>query len=264
MRKQLWIPLAILALLLLFALFAPWLAPYDPQFVNASNRLLPPSSHHLLGTDQLGRDILSRLIYGTRFSLLLAVIIVFLESGLGLILGLIVGWYQGRLETSFLWLVNLISAFPTFLVSLAIASFLGQGLWNLVIALVAVRWIYYARLMINLVKTASQEDFVLSARLMGLPFHYILKQHIFPFVYRPILVLALMSIGQVILLISGMSFLGIGIQPDVAEWGMMLHDARPYFRTASWMMLVPGFAIFLTVMSFNLLSDFFDQKRKEL
>lgn len=260
MTKRLLFSLIILGILALAALFSSQLAPFDPQYVDVANKLAPPDQLHLLGTDQLGRDIFSRLLAGARFSLLLSLTITFLELLLGVGVGLVVGWYQGKLETSFLWLANVISAFPSFLLSLATVGILGQGLLNMILAIVLVEWLFYARLVTNLVKTAKQETYVLAAQTMGLSVWHILKKHILPFIYKPILVVALMNIGNIILMISGFSFLGIGVQPNIAEWGMMLHDARPYFRVAIWMMMAPGLAIFLTVISFNLLGEYFDEK----
>lgn len=260
MSKRLIFSVTVLILLTLAALFAPLLAPFDPQYIDVSQKLLPPNSTHLLGTDQLGRDVFARLLYGARYSLFLALTISFLEVAIGVAVGLFVGWYQGKIESIFLWLANILSAFPSFQLSLATAGILGQGMGNMILAIVVVEWIYYARLMTNLVKSSKTEHYVVTAQTMGLSLWHILKKHIIPFVYKPILVLVLMNIGNIILMISGFSFLGIGVQPNVTEWGMMLHDARSYFRTATWMMLAPGVAIFLTVMAFNLFGEHFDEK----
>ncbi|MBS4749689.1 ABC transporter permease subunit [Granulicatella sp. zg-ZJ] len=260
MSKRFIFSLTILSILLICAIFASMIAPFDPQYVDITHKLLAPEQSHLLGTDQLGRDVLSRLLYGARFSLFLAFLITVLEVTIGVTIGLIIGWYQGKVEQTFLWFANVISAFPSFLLSLATIGILGQGMSNMVIAVVIVEWVYYARLVINLVKSAKEESFVTASLTMGMPIIHVLKVHILPFIYKPILVVALMNIGNIILMISGFSFLGIGVQPNVSEWGMMLHDARPYFRTAVWTMMSPGLAIFLTVISFNLLGEHFDEK----
>ncbi|MGT2756292.1 ABC transporter permease [Streptococcus ovuberis] len=260
MAKRLFLPGTLLIFLFLIALIGPALVSHDPQYIDVSQKLLAPTRSHWFGTDQLGRDILSRLVSGARFSLFLALIITVLEVSIGSLVGLLVGWYQGRLEDGFLWLANVASAFPSFLLSLAAAGILGQGIVNMMVAIVMVEWIFYARLVANLVKTAKQEAYVMAAEMMGMSTGHILRYHIFPFVYKPILVLALMNIGNIILMISSFSFLGIGVQPNITEWGMMLYDARPYFRTASWMMMAPGLAIFLTVLSFNVLSDVVEEK----
>ncbi|EHI70062.1 ABC transporter permease [Streptococcus ictaluri] len=260
MSKRLVIPLCTMSILLMSALLAPFMAPYDPRAIDISHKLLAPSPHHWLGTDQLGRDIFSCLLHGARYSIGIALIISSLELGIGAFVGLLVGWFQGKTEGLFLWLANLISAFPSFLLSLVTVGILGQGLGNLVIAIVVVEWVYYARLMTNLVKSAKKEAYVINAQMMGLSFWNILKTHILPFVYQPILVMVFMNIGNIILMISGFSFLGIGVQPNVTEWGMMLHDARAYFRVATWMMISPGIAIFITVFVFNSLGEALDQK----
>ncbi|GGE33815.1 ABC transporter permease [Streptococcus himalayensis] len=260
MTKRFLFSSCILFLLLFCALFAPVLIPFDPQYVDVANKLSPPDAQHLLGTDQLGRDILSRLISGARFSLFLSLMITVLEVVIGVGVGLFVGWYQGRAERIFLWFANVISAFPSFLLSLATIGILGQGLTNMIVAIVIVEWVFYARLVTNLVKSAKQEHYVVAAKTMGMSAIHILKYHILPFIYKPILVIALMNIGNIILMISGFSFLGIGVQPNITEWGMMLHDARPYFRTALWMMMAPGLAIFCTVISFNLAGEYFEEK----
>ena len=260
MKKSVMFSIFILGLLVFLALFASFIAPYDPQYVDVSNKLLSPSSEHLLGTDQLGRDVFSRLLYGARYSLFLAVVISILEVVTGFIVGLVVGWYQGKMEGVFLWFTNVLMAFPSFLLSLATVGILGQGMSNMIIAIVIIEWIYYARIVTNLVISTKQEPYVVSAQIMGMGSFHILKNHILPFIYKPVLVILLMNIGNIILMISGFSFLGIGVQPNVSEWGLMLHDARAYFRVAPWMMIAPGLAIFLTVISFNLFGEYIEEK----
>lgn len=260
MSKRFIFSICILSVLLICAIFAPVISPFDPQFVDVSNKLQAPDSIHWLGTDQLGRDVASRLIYGARYSLFLACTISILEGVIGLFFGLFIGWYQGRAEKIFLWFANIISAFPSFLLSLATVGILGQGIGNLILSIVVIEWIFYARIVVNLVKTAKEEAFVMTARMMGLSTWHILKTHILPFIYKPILVMLLMNIGNIILMISGFSFLGIGVQPSMTEWGLMLHDARAYFRTATWMMLSPGIAILWTVIAFNLFGEIVEER----
>lgn len=260
MSKRFLFSIFILSFLSFCAIFASLISPFDPQFVDVSNKLQAPDATHWLGTDQLGRDVASRLIYGARYSLFLAISISILEGALGLVLGLFIGWYQGRVEKVFLWLANIISAFPSFLLSLATVGILGQGMGNLILSIVVIEWIFYARMVVNLVKTAKEEAFVMTAKMMGLSTWHTLITHILPFIYKPILVMLLMNVGNIILMISGFSFLGIGVQPSMAEWGLMLHDARAYFRTATWMMLSPGLAIFLTVIAFNLFGEVVEEK----
>lgn len=258
--KKVILPLIFLAIMGICICFADVISPHDPQLVTISEKLLAPSREHLFGTDHLGRDIFSRMIEGAKLSLLLAIVISILEIAIGGFVGLLVGWYEGSVEKVFLWLANIMSSFPSFLLSLATVGILGQGLINLIVAIVSIEWLFYARVVANIVKSSKQENFVKSARIMKKSTAHIVTKHLIPFTYKPILVLALMNIGSIILMISGFSFLGVGVQPDTAEWGMMLYDARPYFRTAPWTMMAPGLMIFLTVMSFNVLSDVLESK----
>lgn len=246
----------VLTILLICVLFAPVLAPYDPYEVNVSIKMAPPSLDHLLGTDNLGRDVLSRLIYGAQYSITLALTISLLDILLGGTVGLIVGWHGGKLEKCFYWIASIFSTFPSFLLAIATAGVLGQGHVNLIISIVLVEWIYYARLVSNFVQTQKFSYHVIAAKLLGYKNGYVIMKHILPFIYRPVLTLALMNIGSMVLMISSFSFLGIGVQPSLAEWGMMLHDAKNFFRTNVGLMLYPSIAIFLTVMAFNTLGRY--------
>lgn len=260
MSKVKYVLLFWMFIILVMAVFSTWLAPFDPQEIHLSDRLLEPDSAHLLGTDQLGRDVYSRVLFGARYSLLLALTITFLEIVLGIGVGLLVGWYQGKVKSFFLWLANSISAFPSFMLALVLVAFFGQGVVNLIIAIVAVEWFYYARFVIQLVEEIKQAEFVEVAQMMNLPVRKIIWRHILPFVYKPVLVLALMNVGSIILMISAFSFLGLGLQPTMPEWGMMLHDARPYFNGANWLMWAPGLAIFATVASFNYMGEYVSER----
>ncbi len=255
-----YIALVIAFGLLAIAVFAPQLAPYDPQYVELSQKLEAPSAEHILGTDHMGRDVYSRLLYGSRLSLSISFAIIVLNLLIGCPIGLVVGWYSGKAEKVFTWFANIILAFPTFLLSMALAGVLGQGIGNIILAVVSVGWVYYARLLRNMVFNVKNSEYVLSAKAMGAPSWYIITKHILPFVFKPVLIVALMKVGEIVLMISGFSFLGIGVQPNVAEWGMMLNDAKPYFRTIPGLVLYPGVAIFLTVFVFNLLGEYFEKK----
>ncbi|XVG95417.1 ABC transporter permease [Eubacteriales bacterium KG127] len=255
-----YILLSLAILLILIAIFAPLLSPYDAEHVELSNKLMMSSKKHLLGTDHMGRDILSRLIYGTRLSLSISSAIIFLNLIIGLPIGLAVGWYGGKAEACFTWLTNIIMSFPTFLLSLSFAGILGQGIGNIIIAVSSVGWVYYARIVRNMVFTVKETEYVLFAKTMGASSLYILKTHVLPFVIKPVLIVALMNIGEIVLMISGFSFLGIGVQPNVAEWGMMLNDAKAYFRSIPGMTIYPGVAILITVLTFNLLGEYFEKK----
>ncbi len=257
-NKVFYISVAIIIILSLIAIFAPILAPHDPQFLDISKKLKPPSAEHLLGTDHLGRDVLSRLIYGTRLSLTLSTLITVLTLLIGFPIGLFVGWKGGVVDKVFSWFANVFMAFPSFLLSMALAGILGQGLDNIIIAVTIVGWVYYARIIRNMVFTVKHNEYVKIAQTMGASSAYIIRKHILPFVFKPILIVALTQMGNVILMISGFSFLGIGVQPNISEWGMMLNDARPFFRRVPGLMLYPGMAIFITVLTFNLIGENFD------
>lgn len=246
--------------LIAVAIFAPVLAPYDPQYIDISNKLQVSSSKHLLGTDHLGRDVLSRLIYGTRLSLSISAVITICTLLISFPVGLAVGWMGGRLEKTFSWFANIVMAFPGFLLSMAFAGILGQGIGNIVLAVTMVEWVYYSRVLRNMVFTVKNYEYVLVSRSMGASTFYIISRHIFPFVFKPILILALMNVGNIILMISSFSFLGIGVQPNISEWGMMLNDAKQFFRRIPGLVMYPGMAIFVTVLTFNLLGENFDKK----
>lgn len=259
-NKIFYFALVIAVILILVALLAPSLSPYDPQYVDISNKLAPPSTIHRLGTDHLGRDVLSRLLHGTRLSLMISFWITVLTLCIGFPVGLFVGWKGGRADRIFSWFANIVMAFPSFLLSMAFAGILGQGLNNIVVAVTMVEWVYYARILRNMVFNVKNHEYVMIAEAMGASPFYIIRKHILPFVFKPILIVALMNIGNIILMISGFSFLGIGVQPNISEWGMMLNDAKPYFRRIPGLMMYPGFAIFITVLTFNLLGENFDRK----
>ncbi len=260
-NKVFYVAVLIIVFLVMVAIFAPLIAPYDPQYLDISLKLKPPSAEHIFGTDHLGRDVFSRLIYGTRISLLLATIITVINLLIAFPIGLFVGYKGGRVDKVFSWFANIIMAFPSFLLSMSLAGILGQGVENIVIAVTVVGWVYYARIIRNMVFNVKNNAYVKVAVTMGAPSSYIIRKHIFPFVFKPILVIALSQIGSVILMISGFSFLGIGVQPNVSEWGMMLNDARPYFRRIPMLMTYPGMAILLSVLAFNLIGDNFDYEK---
>lgn len=259
-NKLFYVALVLAIILILIAIFAPMIAPYDPQYIDLSNKLKLPSELHPLGTDHLGRDVLSRLLYGTRLSLSISMAITILTLLISFPIGLFVGWFGGRVEKVFSWFSGIVMAFPSFLLSMAFAGILGQGIDNIVIAVTMVEWVYYARILRNMVLTVKNNEYVQVAQSMGASPFYIIRKHILPFVFKPILIIALMNIGSIILMISGFSFLGIGVQPNISEWGMMLNDAKSYYRTIPGLVMYPGLAIFVTVLTFNLLGENFDKK----
>ncbi len=260
-NKVFYFAVIIIVILVFVAVFAPFIAPHDPQLLDISLKLKPPSADYPLGTDHLGRDVLSRLIYGTRISLLLATVITVINLLIAFPIGLFVGYKGGVFDKVFSWFANIIMAFPSFLLSMSLAGIMGQGINNVVIAVTAVGWIYYARVIRNMVLNVKNRPYVKVAVTMGASSSYIIRKHILPFVVKPIIVIALSQIGSVILMISGFSFLGIGVQPNVSEWGMMLNDARPYFRRIPMLMTYPGMAILISVLAFNLIGDNFDYEK---
>ncbi|QOS98699.1 ABC transporter permease subunit [Brevibacterium sp. JNUCC-42] len=245
----------IIFFLILLALFAPFWSPNDPYLVDITHKLLGPSSEFPLGTDHLGRCIWSRLIYGTRTSLGTA----FLVMGLTMIISIPIGIYAGFrgswVDYLFMRICDILMAFPSLLLSLALIGILGPGLGNLILAMVLVQWVFYARVIRGMVLSVKEQHFVLAAKVCGTPKLVIVIKHILPTIISQVVVLAFMDIGGIVLAISGLSFLGLGIQPPGAEWGMMINDSKPFFRNNPSLMLYPGMMILIFVISFNLFGE---------
>jgi len=247
--------LAIVAGVALIAIAAPLIAPDDPTRVDAVRRLAPPSADALLGTDNLGRDILSRLIWGARLSLGTAGLAAVLILTIGVGLGMIAGFYGGLLDDLLMRIVDVLLAFPALILALAIAGVLGPSITSVMIGIVAVAWADYARVMRGQVLSARERQYVEAARATGVRNTRILARHLLPNVLPPILVLASLEMGGLILAISGLSFLGLGAQPPTPEWGAMLNDGRSFIAAAPQLMIYPGLAISIVVVGFNLLGD---------
>lgn len=247
--------LVIVAGVTLIAIAAPLIAPDDPTRVDALRRLAPPSADTLLGTDNLGRDILSRLIWGARLSLGTAGLAAVLILTIGVGLGMIAGFYGGLLDDLLMRIVDVLLAFPALILALAIAGVLGPSIMSVMIGIVAVAWADYARVMRGQVLSARERQYVEAARATGVPNTRILVRHLLPNVLPPILVLASLEMGGLILAISGLSFLGLGAQPPTPEWGAMLNDGRSFIAAAPQLMIYPGLAISIVVVGFNLLGD---------
>ena len=241
--------------LLLAGLLAPWLPLDDPAEINLSERLLSPSSEHLLGTDHLGRDTFSRLIHGARTTLLAAVATLALSMTIALTVGTLSGYYGGWPDTALMGVVDLLLAFPSLILALAVAGVLGPGLFNVLLAAGAVWWVGHARIIRGITLGARQMEYVTAARAAGAGNLRIILRHIAPNILGPIIVIASLDIGWIILGIAGLSFLGLGAQPPTPEWGAMLNDARPHLQTEPRLLLLPGAAIFVAVLGFNLLGD---------
>jgi len=247
--------LAIVAVAVTAAIAAPVLAPHDPTAINLDNRLISPDRDFPLGTDHLGRDELSRLLHGARATLGTAAVVLAAVFAIALTVGTLSGYYGGWLDTILMGLVDLLLAFPGLILAVAIAGTLGPSLMNVMIAMAAVWWAGYARLVRGMVLSMRNREFVEAARALGASDRRIMVFHIWRNILGPVVVLATLDMGGIILGISGLSFLGLGAQPPIPEWGAMLNDGRPFLQTAPQMMLYPGAAIFLVVLGFNLLGD---------
>lgn len=248
---------AMLAILLAMGLFSPWLAPHPPNQQDLMAAMLPPdwTGPYVLGTDHVGRDILSRIIYGSRVSLIIAGAVAIFASATGVVLGVIAGWFGGWIDDAIQKLVEIFWSFPPLMLAIAIVAFVGQGLGIVIIALTAQRWIPYCRVTRAETIALREREFILSARTLGASDGFIIRHHILPNVMLSIIVMTSFAMANAIIAESALSFLGLGVPPAIPTWGGMLSDARSYISTAWWMALFPGLAIFLTVLGMNLLGD---------
>jgi peptide/nickel transport system permease protein len=254
-------PLAATGVLLvivfvLCAIFAPWLAPYDPAQINLPMRLTSPNAAHWCGTDELGRDILSRLIYGARISMLVGSSVVALSLALGLVIGSISGYYGGRIDRFVnVVLMNAFLSFPGILLAIAFVAFRGPGIFNLVLALSLGGWVGYARLVRAQVLATREKEFVEAARALGATDLRVIVRHILPNIIQPVIVQAAIGMAGAILAEATMSFLGLGVPPPAASWGSMLNDARAHLFDAAHLVLFPAATVMLAVLSFNFIGD---------
>jgi peptide/nickel transport system permease protein len=247
--------LVIVAVLVFTAIFAPFLAPYNPYTVALDQRLQPPGGQHLLGTDELGRDILSRLIYGARVALWVGIVTVVLAGTLGVSGGLVAGYLGGTWDAIIMRLVDVFLAFPVIILAIAIVAVRGPGLTNVLIALALAYWTSYARVARGTVLLLREEEYTWAARALGAAPGRIMWRHLLPNAFAPLVVLASLGMGNAILAEAALSFLGLGIQPPEASWGSMLNFGMQFLRDASYLSTFPGMAIFVTVLGFNLLGD---------
>ncbi|TNF04608.1 MAG: ABC transporter permease [Gammaproteobacteria bacterium] len=249
------IGLLLLLLIILAALFAPWVAPYDPNKIAFSQKLLPPSAEHWMGTDKFGRDIFSRVLYGARTSLIIGGAVTLTAMLIGIPVGLISGYFGGRVDTVLMRLSDVFLAFPPLLLPIAITAALGSGLANAMIAL-AVSWFpWYARIMRGAVLRIRSESFIAAARAMGVSHGRILQRHVLPNATTPVIVQGSMDFGYTILAAASLSFIGLGAKPPMIEWGLMAASSRSQFLENPWTVLFPGLAIFVLVMAVNLVGD---------
>lgn len=247
------IGLVIVAVWVIAMVAAPWLTSFDPT-VPTADLLQPPSATYLFGTDELGRDVLTRVIYGSRVSLPLAFLLVVLAVAIGGVIGAIAGYFGGWVDSVLMRIVDIVFAFPAIVLAMVVTAVLGPSLQNAVLALALVTWPTYARVVRGLVLSAGRSEYVQSARLLGASSTRALRKDVMPNVIGPVLVLATLDVGNAVLLLAGLSFLGLGAQPPDPEWGSMVSIGTDYFQSW-WMGAFPGLAIFTLVLAFNFLGD---------
>ncbi len=254
-------------LLIAVALAAPLIAPYDPLEAVMQNAYLPPSAEHLFGTDKLGRDNFSRILYGASYSLSSVLLLVTIIFAVGTTLGVLAGYYGGKVDIVIMRISDMMISFPGMILAIAVAGILGGSLINAIIALTIVTWTKYARLARSMVLKIKKRDFVEAAIVNGGTSTHILWKHILPNILPLMVITAASDIGAMMMELAGLSFLGFGSQPPAPEWGLMLNEGRQQLQTAPWLMIFPGLAIFVTVVIFNLwgdaLRDVLDPRQEE-
>ncbi|MEO6803155.1 MAG: ABC transporter permease [Granulicella sp.] len=248
--------IALLALFVICAVFAPWLAPQDPARLDLTGRLMAPSAAHWFGTDELGRDILSRTLYGARISMVVAVSVVGLSLAVGLVFGCLAGFYGGWTDTVVnIYVTNAFLALPGILLAIAFVAFLGPGLLNLILALAISGWVGYARLVRAQVMAVKEREFVEAARALGASDLRVICRHILPNIMQPLIVQAAIGMAGAVLAEATLSFLGLGIPAPAASWGSMLNDARSHLFDSPHLVFFPAMAVMLSVLSFNFIGD---------
>jgi peptide/nickel transport system permease protein len=248
--------IALLTFFALCAILAPWLAPHDPARLDLAGRLLAPGHGHWFGTDELGRDILSRTLYGSRISLIVALSVVSLSLGIGLVAGLAAGFYGGWTDIVLnVYLTNAFLALPGILLAIAFVAFLGPGLFNLILALTISGWVGYARLVRAQVMAVKELEFVEAARALGASDLRVVCRHILPNIVQPLIVQAAIGMAGAVLAEATLSFLGLGVPPPTASWGAMLNDARSHLFDSPHLVIFPAAAVMLAVLSFNFIGD---------
>jgi peptide/nickel transport system permease protein len=260
--------LAIVILTILIALLSQWIVPYDPIQPNLEEKLIGPSETHILGTDEMGRDVLSRIIAGTSISLGSALLIIGLSAGFGVFVGMIAGYSGGWIDDLLMRMTDIFLVFPALILAMAIGATLGPSLQNALISVAIVWWPWYARLVRGQVLSLRNREYVLAAQALGLSGFQILLWHILPNSLAPFIVQATLDVGNTILLTASLSFIGLGAQPPQPEWGAMVSSGRLYMLSYWWVPTMPGFAILISVLGFNLLGDaardFFDVRGRSL
>lgn len=254
-KEKLIVFLILAVVLLMIAAFAKYICPYDPYTQDLAQAQKAPSIEHPFGTDRYGRDMLSRVIIGSTTSIYATLILVAITAAGGTFIGIICGWFGGKADTVLMRISDLFLAFPSLVFALAVAGVLGGGIHNAIIALAVISWPKFARLARGLTLAQKDSAYLMAARLSGCAAVKLMLKHILPNIAGPILVTAVLDMGTMLMELAGLSFLGLGVKPPMAEWGSMINEGRNLLQVAPWMVLAPGFAIFLTVMVFNLLGD---------
>ena len=247
--------IVLLVVLILASVAAPLLTTYSPSSPNLRAQLTPPNWSHLFGTDEFGRDILTRVLFGGRISLTVGLIALGVGATIGTVVGLISGFYGGRIDTLLMWFIDVLLAFPGILLALLVVSILGVELRNVMLAVGTSMIPRFARLVRGTVLSAKENLYVDAARVTGVPEYHVLIRHVLPNVISPVIILSTLSLGTAIIIASGLSFLGLGAKPPSPEWGTMLSDGRQFLQSQWWIATFPGVAILITVISVNLIGD---------
>ena len=260
MKRALSNPLAfagfiIIAGIMFLAVFAPLIAPYDPEAINVQAILLPPSSNHWMGTDGLGRDVFSRMLFGARISLMVGIVAVGIATAIGIVLGSISGYYRGWVDVVIMRLVDVMLSIPTFFLILAVIAFLTPSIWNIMIVIGLTSWMGVTRLVRAEFLSLRGREFVMASETLGARDGRLIFKHLLPNSLTPIIVSSVLGIASAVLVESGLSFLGLGVQAPQASWGNILTDGKEYIEFAWWLSLFPGLAILITVLGYNLLGE---------
>lgn len=252
-----WISIVVLVAMLVCAAFAPWLAPHSPTQLDLLNANKPPfrGTHNLLGTDTLGRDILSRMIFGARSSMIIALISLSLSAAIGMLVGLISGFVGGTVDSVLMRVVDVMLAFPGILTALVIALYLGEGNSTVIVAVIVSMWAKFARMVRGEVNETRRRDFITIARISGVRTPAIMARHILPNTLNTVMVLASLLLSEIILIQASLSFLGLGLPPGAASWGVMVAEGRAVTTTIWWLSLFPGLAITIVVLAINVFGD---------
>ncbi len=254
-NRRVKIALVILLIIITSAIFAPYISPYDPMAMDLSASLEGPSRAHWLGTDKMGRDILSRIIYGSRVSLLVGVVAVGISGVIGVLLGSLAGYFGKWVDGLIMRIVDILLAFPSILLAISLVAVLGASIFNVMLAIGVVSWVSYARLIRGEFLSLKNKEFVSAVEALGAKTPKIIFKHMLPNAIAPVIVMATLGMAGAIITESSLSFLGLGVQPPTPSWGQMLSKGRTIIRQAWWVSTFPGVAIMITVLSFNILGD---------